>query len=104
MGAPDPHERRHHRRGNGEMGQLRPARLGPAGLEVSLSAAHHAAAARFFRRRRHRTTLGGVALVMRAHVTFLLLALGVAASSTMPPPPPEPAPAPLPERPQLPPT
>ena len=38
---------------------------------------------------------------MRAHVTFLLLALGVAACSTMPPPPPEPAPAPIAERPSF---
>src|SRR5260221_357780 len=88
MGAPDPHERRHHRRGDGEMGQLRPARLGPAGLEVSLSAAHRAAPERFFCRRRHRTALEGVAPVMLARVTILLLALGVAACSTTRPPPP----------------
>ncbi len=60
------------------MGQLRPARLGPAGLEVSLSAVHRAAPERFFCRRRHRTALEGVAPVMLARVTILLLALGVA--------------------------
>ena len=83
------------------MGQLRPARLGPAGLEVSLSAAHRAAPERFFCRRRHRTALEGVAPVMLARVTILLLALGVAACSTTRPPPPEPAPAPIAERPSF---
>lgn len=78
------------------MGQLRPARLGQAGLEVSLSAAHRTAGERFFSRQRHRTALEGVAPIMLARVTILLLALGVAACSTTPP-----APEPIAERPSF---
>jgi rare lipoprotein A len=81
------------------MGQLRPARLGKADLEMSLSAVHRAAAEGFFCRRRHRTAIEGVALVMRVRVTFLLLALGAAACST--PAPPEPAPEPVVEQPRF---
>jgi rare lipoprotein A len=83
------------------MGELRAARLGPAGLEVSLTVTYRAAAAGFFRRRRHRSAFGGVAPLMVARVTILLLALGLAACATTPPSAPEPAPAPMAEQPSF---
>jgi hypothetical protein len=84
------------------MGQLRPARLRPADLEMrGLGCPTAPPMTDFSLRRGHRTSLAGVALIMRAHVTFLLLVLGVAACSTTPPPPPESAPAPIAEQPSF---
>ncbi len=83
------------------MGELRPARLGETNLEVNLSTADSAVGEGFFSRRRHRIVSEGVAPIMLARVTFLLLALGVAACSTVRPLAPEPAPAPGAEQPSF---
>lgn len=83
------------------MGELRAARNRPADLEVRACGCRLARRRQeFFPRRRHKSSIPGVALLMLARVSFLILALGVAACSTTPPPAPPP-PEPVAEQPSF---